>query len=88
MLNRTEHPVAWALLMYQLGNAHEHLGDLIKQMMEDTEFDENDYRVHLGHVFAHLNRAWHQRGDTHLDVESEELWNERSKFPVDLSPVE
>ena len=87
MLNQNEHPVAWAMLMYQLGDAHEHLGDLIKQMNVDDEFDEAEYRVCLGHVFAHLNRAWHGRDDTQLDTVSEEVHDEYSKHPVDLDPV-
>ena len=87
MLSNDEHPVAWAMLLYELSDAHEHLGALIAQMRAEGAIDEADYRVHLGHVFAHLNRAWHGRDDAELDNVPADQDDERSKFPVDLSPV-
>jgi len=87
MLRNDEHPVAWAMLMYELEDAHEHLGLLIDQMRAEGAIDEPDFGVQLGHVFAHLNRAWHGRGDTRLDSVPDELHDERSGFPDDLAPV-
>jgi len=81
MLNDAEHPVAWAMLMWELTDAHEHLGKLIAEM---GELDDAEYAIDLGHVFAHLNRAWHGRNHTELDHLSESERIEHSKFPVDL----
>ena len=34
MLNRGDHPVAWALLLYQIDDLREHLDDLVKQLAD------------------------------------------------------
>ena len=87
MLTKAEHPVAWAMLMYELTDAREHLGALIDLMVAEGAIDESDFGVQLGHVFAHLNRAWHGRDDARLDDVPDELHAERSRFLDDLSPV-
>lgn len=87
MLSREEHPVAWALLAYELADARDHLGALIDQMQATGGIDEDEFAVQLGHVFAHLSRAWHGRGDVQLDNITREQHAERSRFPSDLSPV-
>jgi hypothetical protein len=87
VLTNAEHPVAWAMLMYELADARDHLGALIDQMTAEGAIAESDFQIQLGHVFAHLNRAWHGRDDTRLDEVSGELHAERSKFPNDLAPV-
>lgn len=54
-------------------------------MNSDTEYDEVNLRIDLGHVFSHLNRAWNRRdasGDT-----DEENWQRDSQFPTDLEPT-
>lgn len=86
-MTKAEHPVAWAMLMYELADAREHLGALIDLMAAEGSIDESDFRVQLGHVFAHLNRAWHGRDDPRLDEAPGELHAERSRFPDDLPPV-
>jgi hypothetical protein len=87
MLSHDEHPVAWAMLMYELADAYEHLGDLLAQMKATGRIDEPDFAVQLGHVFAHLSRAWHSRNETRLDEQTAEQHTARSQFPTDLSPV-
>jgi len=87
VLTNAEHPVSWAMLMYELADAREHLGVLIDQMAAEGAIEEPDFQTQLGHVFAHLNRVWHGRNDTRLDEVSGVLHVERSKFPDDLSPV-
>ncbi len=81
MLNSEDNPVAWAMLLYELTDAHEHLGDLIDKI---EEYDEAEYAIRLGHVFAHLNRAWHGRDHTALDTLSDAERIEHTKFPTDL----
>ena len=85
MINQNNDSVEWALLLYELDDAREHLESLIDQMNGDGEIEEEDYAVQLGHVYAHLNRAWHARG-----LEGEipgDRWEEFSRFPADLKPV-
>ncbi|MFZ6673550.1 hypothetical protein [Undibacterium sp. Xuan67W] len=85
MINKEANPVEWAGLMYELEDAREHLAALIVDMEKDPEFDETVLRIQLGHVFSHLNRAWHRR-DLNRDFVEEE-WTNASKFPNDLEPI-
>lgn len=85
MIDSKANPIEWALLMYQLEDAHEHLGDLIKDMENEGRIDVEAYTIHIGHVYAHLNRAWNSRefkGDM-----SEQQWEEYRAFPKDLEPI-
>jgi hypothetical protein len=86
MLNQNQHPVAWALLIYELTDAREHLDNLIQQMSAGA-IDDEVFAVDLGHVFAHLNRAWHGRNDSALADLSQSQHKERSRFPSDLKAV-
>src|SRR3546814_8556978 len=61
MINRTDNPVGWSLLLSDLDDAHEHLGNLIKEISTDAEYGEPELRIDLGNVYAHLNRAWRRR---------------------------
>ena len=85
MINRTESPVGWANLLSDLEDAHEHLGNLMKEIAADVEYGEPEFRIDLGHVYAHLNRAWHRR----LIVEdfTETQWAAAGSFPNDIEPV-
>lgn len=85
MIYRENNPVEWAGLMYELEDAHEHLANLMTDMMNDATFDEADFRIQLGHVFAHLNRAWYRR-NLRRDI-TEDEWTVASKFPDDLDPI-
>lgn len=40
MLSREEHPVTWAMLVYELAEAHEQLGTLIAQLQDAGGADE------------------------------------------------
>jgi hypothetical protein len=86
MINNKENPVAWAMLITELDEAREHLEDLINEMSESGAIDdESEFSVYLGHVYAHLNRAWHSRNQ---DEEiSEKQWLVFSQFPKDIKPV-
>ena len=85
MINREEHPVGWSLLLYDLSDAQEHIGTLLKEMAENPEYSEVELRIELGHVFAHLNRAWYRRNVP--DDFPEADWDKASSFPTDLEPV-
>lgn len=85
MITCENSPVGWASLMYELDDAHEHLGKLIGEMCANRDFDEDDLRIQLGHVYAHLNRAWCRR-NVHDDFTPSER-TAASRFPTDLEPV-
>ena len=85
MIDHKQFPVAWALLVSELEEAHEHLGELIGQLGAEGALDDSEYAVHLGHVFAHLNRAWHSRNLT-TQITSEQ-WPTFSQFPKDVAPL-
>ena len=88
MIDKDSSPEAWAMFSYELEDAADALAKLLSEMQEDG-FGEPELRVHLGHVYAHLNRAWHSRNaaaSVALDPSDEqrEVW---TQFPTDLSPV-
>ena len=58
---------------------------MLNEMVDSNEFDETEFSIQLGHVCAHLNRAWNTRN---LDRQiTEEEWEAYSKFRTDLKPV-
>jgi hypothetical protein len=85
MIDRNDNPVQWALLIEELSEAHEHLGKLISEMTTDTTYDESHLRVDMGHIVAHLNRAWARRNCTR-DLTDEE-WDAFREYPQDLRPI-
>lgn len=78
-------PYRKAHLIDELCEASEHLNELIERISNDPEYDEDYFRVDLGHIYAHLNRVWHTRNDPEYEIF--ENWDENSKFPKDLEPV-
>ncbi len=85
MINRKNNPVGWALLLDELTDAHEHLGDLLKEISRDPDYSEGNLRIDLGHVYAHLNRAWFRRAVPEDFPMSK--WDTATRFPGDLEPV-
>ena len=83
MIDRELQPLEWSFLMYELTDALEHLEMLVKDIEQTPDYDQGDFRIDLGHVYAHLNRAWSQsKGAAH-----DEDWETLSKFPGDLTPI-
>lgn len=85
MINQTSHPVGWYLLLTELEDVQEHLSALVKEMEAAGAMDDEELAVHLGHIYAHLNRIWHARNEE--EGIKEEQWSEFSQFPKDLKPV-
>ena len=85
MINKKSNPVEWSAFMYELEDAKEHLSKLLSDVGNDPEYEEVNLRIDLGHVFAHLNRAWNRR-DVTRELSNEE-WERASHFPDDLDPV-
>jgi hypothetical protein len=85
MITKENAPVGWTLLMSELEDAKEHLSTLIEDMRQDPEYDDANLRIDLGHIFSHLNRAWHRR-DFREDLSDAE-WEKASQFPADIEPL-
>lgn len=83
MIDKKLQPVEWAAFMYELEDAREHLEKLIKDLEQSADYGEAELRVDLGHVYAHLNRAW-RRSSKEL---ADEDWDSASQLPDDLKPV-
>jgi hypothetical protein len=84
MIDRKLQPLEWADFMYELTDAVEHLGKLVKDIDRTPDYDQDAFRIDLGHVYAHLNRAWsNSKGDTEETIGREAI----SAFPVDLTPI-
>ena len=85
MISRDRDPVSFSSFVDELADAEGHLHDLIEKVMNEPDYDETDFRVDLGHVFAHLNRAWHTRNSKDGDADADR--GIVSAFPTDLTPV-
>ncbi|MCZ2074302.1 MAG: hypothetical protein LC130_04810 [Bryobacterales bacterium] len=85
MINRNDDPVGWAMFVQELQDAHEHLANLLKDMKADTDYGEPELRVDLGHVYAHLNRAWRRRLVSSDFTDTE--WEAAGEFPQDIEPI-
>lgn len=85
MIDRSSNPIGWSLLLHDLEDAYEHLGQLIREVQAIPGYGEPEFRIDLGHVYAHLNRAWHRRNVPEDFTESE--WGLAGQFPEDLEPV-
>ena len=85
MINVRDHPVGWGQLMDNLEDAHEHLGKLITEMQADPKYGDPEFAVDLGHVVAHLNRAWFCRNYSENLTDAE--WEVARGFPKDLEPI-
>ncbi len=84
MIKKDLHQVGWAMLMYELEDAKGHLESMIEEMDKDLGFSEENFRIDLGHIYAHLNRAWQIRNFE--DVSTEERDSEID-FPKDIEPI-
>ena len=85
MINESRHPVEWALLIAELDEAREHLENLVSELTASGSMEESDFAIHLGHIYAHLNRVWNSRDLGRQITETE--WHRYSQFPTDVEPV-
>jgi hypothetical protein len=83
MINGKSNPVEWALMSYDIEEVIEHLQTLYDRLTPDSEIDEIDFAISVGHVYAHLNRIWNSRN--HVGEMSHEQFVEFTKFPTDLN---
>jgi len=85
VISKTQNPIAWTQLCYELSDAAEHIETLLKEMNSSSDFSVEDFQVQVSHIYAHLNRAWNSReiGDGLSDAE----WETFRAFPTDITPV-
>ena len=82
-LSEAENPVEWAMF-YELFDAQEHLEELIAELAGGS-IDADKLRIDIGHVYAHLNRAWYRsKGASEIP---DAQWDVASAFPQDVTPV-
>ena len=87
MIDRRTDPAAWATLMYELEDAQDGLRSLFQDIVEDAEFGEEAFRVHMAHIYSHLNRAWNGRNTAENQLDDDAFWGEWKQFPTDLKPL-
>jgi hypothetical protein len=85
MINKKENYAEWTLLAEELNEAREHLSEIVAKMIASNNYDDSEFSVDLGHVYAHLNRVWNSRNQT--SEITEEQREKFSQFPIDLQPV-
>lgn len=85
MINQKTNPVPWSALVSELDDAREHLEKLVADMAATGSIEEEEFRVALGHIYAHLNRAWRTRD--RCEEVAQEDWPEVSRFPTDVDPI-
>jgi len=85
MINQDENPQQWFSLLYELEDCAEHLSELIAQMSKDKNIDKIDFKIQMAHVYAHLNRGWNSRNQTHDYTDKERC--KLTSMPDDLEPV-
>lgn len=83
MITPDKNPVEWAMFMYELEDAQEHLTNLIKMLNNTRLTDESDFKVQLFHIYEHLNRSWHSR-NTIGEISSDQ-WKKNSQLPKNLN---
>lgn len=85
MIKCNQSPVAWAQFKQELDDARDHLVTLLGEMDSDSAYGEENLRIDLGHVYAHLNRAWNSRNS--MAALSGEEWERFREFPNDIHPI-
>lgn len=75
----------WFLMVDSLVDAQEHLGNLINELELPNEIDEQNFAIQLGHIYAHLNRAWNSRNSA--EGINNQNWDSMTQFPIDIKPV-
>jgi len=73
------------MLAYEIDDAIEHLQELRKSLEPGGVVEPEDFRVQVGHVYAHVNRAWNCRN--RLGESTDEIFELESQFPSDIDPV-
>lgn len=85
MINKHRNPVEWAQLMYELTDAQEHLDSLIEQLNSNDDYGGIEFKIDIGHIYSHLNRAANSR--EHIGEIDEKTWQDYSEYPLKIKPL-
>ena len=85
MINKKDNPVEWSILLYELEDLADHSTKLIEEMQTNPSYGEEEFAIDIGHLYAHLNRAWNSRNFNKEPTEDE--WQKNTEFPSDIQPV-
>jgi len=85
----TEDYLVLAQIAYDLQDASEELSKLKEMFSPNVKIDENEFRVNMARLYAHLNSAWNIRNLNGKVLESTDKttrihWK---KFPKDIDPL-
>lgn len=81
-----ERYVARSMVAFELEEAAQHLNRLARRLATEPGYGDPEFRVDLGHVYAHLNRAWNRRAAS-ADAPTDDQFEAWSQFPADVPPV-
>uniref|UniRef100_UPI003F881A84 hypothetical protein n=1 Tax=Pseudocolwellia agarivorans TaxID=1911682 RepID=UPI003F881A84 len=85
MIDRKSNPNEWSTLLYELDDAKEHLESLVNQLNGAGKIDEEDFKIQLSHIYAHVNRSWNIRNlETDFNIQDSA---KLSRFPTDIDPL-
>ncbi len=85
MIERKSNPNEWSTLLYDLDDAKEHLESLINQLNIAGKIAEEDFKIQLSHIYAHVNRSWNIR-KLENNFENQDS-AKSSRFPKDIEPL-
>lgn len=85
LISKKDNPVEWSLIIYDLDELEEHLTNFIEDFHSKDQYDEEEYKIKIGHLYAHLNRIYNSRN--HIGEISDEEFEKYSNFPLDIKPV-
>ncbi len=85
MINKLNNPEAWDSLIDEFEDACDHLGTLVEALNNEPNYSEEELRIDLGHIMAHLNRAWRRRAIARALTDEE--WADFRQYPIDLEPL-
>ena len=73
-------------VLFHLGEAKEELDRTILEFRDDSEYDDVEFLVAMGHLYHHLNTAWNARDVSPDRAEecSEEDFQSWRQMPTDL----
>lgn len=74
-------------VLFELQDAREALAQIINDLKNDDDYDETEYRIHMAHLYSHVNSAWNMRAATTDEVTNGEKFEEWNRFPTDIEPL-
>jgi len=71
------------MMIYEIEEVIEHLQEVSDRITPESFIDEEEFKVRLGHVYAHLNLLWNSRN--HIGELSSEQSEQYKQLPNDIT---